>query len=108
MLKLSINKNLQEQWQRDIAEQVECLMVGKEKQFEKFIDITVYLTSDSSWNGVVTEYNEGYYIELHGTRSGIKGFIDCNGNCIRKPRNIIPLCMYDIYGHYTEIENVER
>lgn len=107
MLKLSINRQLKTTEERNVAEIVEIMMLEKEQQFEKFLERISLLTSDMMWQGCVSFYNKGIYIEFSGTRSALNGFFDNQYNLIRKPRKLGEIRKkYDISGCGTEIEKV--
>ncbi|WP_394916985.1 hypothetical protein [uncultured Robinsoniella sp.] len=106
MLQLVVNRNLKTQEERNIGEIIEIAMCEKEEQFKKMLDRTCYLTSDTGWSGTVKLYRCGYYIELEGTRSVFKCFLDNCNNVIRKPRNIEIEQKYSISGNNTEIHHI--
>ena len=68
----------------NVLEAIEIAITEKWDQWDKFMERQIYLTSDNSWNGVVDEYPEGYYIILEGTRSGFNAFVQ-GDRVIRKP-----------------------
>lgn len=105
MIKLSVNQNLKTNAQMNVAEQIECLMISK-NSFESMLNISFHLTSCDGWQGTATQYEEGYYIELIGTRSQCNGFIDNKGNIIRKPSKLTLIKKYNVKGEGTEIHNI--
>lgn len=83
----------------NILQAIEIAIAQKFDQFDNFCQRQFYLTSDASWEGTVTYYeNRGWYIQLVGTRSDFNAFVDEDGNVIRKPRNLDP---NDITGQYS-------
>lgn len=108
MLQLVVNRNLKTQEERNIAEIIEIAMLEKEEQFKKMLDRTCYFTSGNGWSGTVKLYSCGYYIELEGTQSAFKCFLDNCNNVIRKPRNIEIEEQYSVSGDNTEIQRISR
>lgn len=108
MLQLVINRNLKTQEQRNVAEMIECFMMNKEDQFEKFMDVQMNYTSDRNWSGKIYLYKEGSYIVMEGCKCGLKGFINNNNDSVRKPidSKLTLIETFDISGNYTEIQTV--
>ena len=73
--------------QRNALEAFEIAISEKFDQFDKMCDITFNLTSDTAWNGKIDEFDEGYYIQLVGTRSMFNAFVH-GDKVIRKPRHL--------------------
>lgn len=85
--------------QRNALEALEIAITEKFDQFDKMNEITIHLTSDSFWQGVIEEYEEGYYIKLSATRSGFQAFVQ-GDSVIRKPRNLSDrVAYYDVEGN---------
>lgn len=70
--------------QRNALEAFEIAVVVKYDQFKKLCDRQLHFTSDSSWTGTITEYEEGYYVEVEGVRSKFQAFVR-GDDVIRKP-----------------------
>lgn len=79
--------------QRNALEAFELAVSQKFKQFDDFMTRQIYLTSDTSWSGVIEEYPEGYYVKLEGTRSGFQAFVQ-GDSVIRKPTKLSPMSAY--------------
>lgn len=94
--------------QRNALEALEIAITEKFDQFDKMNDITLHLTSDSFWHGVIEEYEEGYYIKLSATRSGFQAFVQ-GDSVIRKPRNLSDrIAYYDVEGNRGTVEFMSR
>lgn len=90
----------------NVLEAIEFAIAAKFDQFDAMIDRQMYLTSGSSWTGKVTEYPEGYYIELEATRSGFQAFVS-GPYVIRKPRKLSdPIGVYSVEGNAGHIEYI--
>lgn len=72
---------------------------GKKKQYDAMISITLTLTSDTWYHGTLTEYDKGWYLEVMGTQSGFKCFVDYNCNVIRKPVKTTLVKKFEISGY---------
>ena len=71
------------------------------------LDRQMYLTSGTSWSGKVTEYPEGYYIQIEATRSSFQAFVSANGDVIRKPTRLSdPIGEYDVSGDAGHIQYI--
>ena len=82
----------------NVLEAIEIAIASKFDQFGKMIDRQMYLTSGTSWEGKVTEYPEGYYIQLEATRSSFQAFVS-GDSVIRKPMKLsAPVGQYDVSG----------
>ena len=79
----------------------------KKEQFEKFLNRTFSLTSDTSWYGEVLTSKKGTYFKIKGTRSSFTVFIDCFGNIKRKPKNLTNTRIHYIKGYENVIEEIE-
>lgn len=85
--------------QRNACEAFELAITQKFPQFDDFMTRQIYLTSDTSWSGVIEEYPEGYYVKLEGTRSGFQAFVK-GDSVIRKPVKLSPMIAhYDVNGN---------
>lgn len=94
--------------QRNALEALEIAITEKFDQFDKMNEITLHLTSDSFWQGVIEEYEEGYYIKLSATRSGFQAFVQ-GDSVIRKPRNLSDrIAYYDVEGNRGTVEFISR
>lgn len=107
-LQLVINKSLKTQEQFNIAEVIEICMMEKEAQFIKFLERTNHFTSDMGWTGNITEYEQGFYLDLCATQCTFKCFLDNTNNVIRKPNNIKldKIRCYTVSGNNTEIQKI--
>lgn len=84
--------------QRNALEAFEIAVTEKYKQFESLLDRQFQLTSDTAWYGTITQYEEGYYINIEATRSSFSAFVQ-GDTVIRKPRNLRPaICSFDVEG----------
>ncbi len=82
----------------NVLEAIEIAISLKFDQFDRMLDRQMYLTSGTSWSGKVTEYPEGYYIELEATRSSFQAFV-AGDSVIRKPTRLSdPVGQYDVQG----------
>ena len=79
----------------------------KKEQFEKFLNRTFSLTSDTSWYGEVLTSKKGTYFKIKGTKSNFTVFIDCFGNIKRKPKNLTNTRIHYIKGYENVIEEIE-
>lgn len=70
--------------QRNALEALEIAIVEKFPQFDRFCDRQVYFTSGAHWQGVIDEYESGYYIQLTATQSAFNAFV-AKDKVIRKP-----------------------
>ena len=61
--------------QRNALEALEIAIVEKFPQFDRFCDRQVYFTSSAHWQGVIDEYESGYYIQLTATQSAFNAFV---------------------------------
>ncbi len=94
--------------QRNALEALEIAITEKFDQFDKMNEITIHLTSDSFWQGVIEEYEEGYYIKLSATRSGFQAFVQ-GDSVIRKPRNLSDrIAYYEVEGNRGTVEFMSR
>ena len=94
--------------QRNALEALEIAIAEKFNQFDKMNEITIHLTSDSFWQGVIEEYEEGYYIKLSATRSGFQAFVQ-GDSVIRKPRNLGDrIAYYNVEGNRGTVELMSR
>lgn len=94
--------------QRNALEALEIAITEKFDQFDKMNEITLHLTSDSFWQGVIEEYPEGYYIKLSATRSGFQAFVQ-GDSVIRKPRNLSDrIAYYEVKGNRGTVEFMSR
>lgn len=92
----------------NVLEAIEIAISVKFAQFDKMIERQMYLTSDSSWDGKVTEYPEGYYIQLDATRSGFQAFV-ADGDVIRKPLKLSdPIGVYSVSGSAGHVQYISR
>ena len=90
-----------------ILEVIEFAIAAKFDQFDKMLDRQMYLTSGTSWSGKVTEYPEGYYIQIEATRSSFQAFVSANGDVIRKPTRLSdPVGEYDVSGDAGHIQYI--
>lgn len=84
--------------QQNAAEAFDLAVTQKFEQFDNFMNRQIYLTSDTSWSGIIEEYPEGYYVKLEGTRGGFQAFVD-GDSVIRKPMKLLPMIgYYDVNG----------
>lgn len=79
--------------QRNACEAFELAVTQKFPQFDNFMNRQIYLTSDTSWSGIIEEYPEGYYVKLEGTRGGFQAFVQ-GDSVIRKPVKLSPMIGY--------------
>lgn len=79
--------------QQNACEAFDLAVTQKFPQFDSFMDRQIYLTSDTSWSGVIEEYPEGYYVKLEGTRGGFQAFVQ-GDSVIRKPVKLSPMIGY--------------
>lgn len=87
-----------------VLEAIELAIYAKFDQFDKMMDRQMYLTSGTSWTGKVTEYPEGYYIQLEATRSSFQAFV-VGDDVIRKPAKLSdPVGEYDVSGDAGHIQ----
>ena len=94
--------------QRNALEALETAITEKFDQFDKMNEITLHLTSDSFWQGVIEEYQEGYYIKLSATRSVFQAFVQ-GDSVIRKPRNLgNRISYYDVKGNRGTVEFMSK
>ena len=94
--------------QRNALEALEIAIMQKFKQFESMCDRTFYLTSSAFWQGTIYQYEEGYYIQLDGTRSNFSAFVKLD-SVIRKPRYLGELiARYDVEGENGEVSYLSR
>ena len=94
--------------QRNALEALEIAITEKFDQFDRMNEITIHLTSDSFWQGVIEEYEEGYYIKLSATRSGFQAFVQ-GDSVIRKPRNLSDrIAYYEVEGNRGTVEFMSR
>ncbi len=96
--------------QRNALEALEVAIAEKFDQFDKMNEITLHLTSDTHWQGVIEEYDEGYYIKLEGTRSSFQAFVLLGGGgVVRKPRILSEMIgYYDVDGSNGQVYNMSR
>ena len=81
-----------------VLEAIELAISLKFDQFDKMMERQMYLTSGTSWAGNVTEYLEGYYIQLEATRSSFQAFVS-GDDVIRKPAKLSdPIGEYQVSG----------
>ena len=102
-----VNHHMKTREQRNIAEKLEAFMI-QSPSFDTMLSITANVTSDTHWTGTVKVFDEGFYIQLVGTRSQASGFLDNDGNLIRKPRNITAIEVWDVQGTRTEIQSAVK
>lgn len=94
--------------QRNALEALEIAISQKFNQFDKMNEITSHLTSDTHWEGKITEYGNGYYIQLEGTRSSFVAFVSAN-RVIRKPRNAGDVIRYyEVEGREGQVEKMSQ
>ena len=87
-----------------VLEAIELAISEKFDQFDKMMERQMYLTSGTSWTGKVTEYPEGYYIQLEATRSSFQAFVS-GDDVIRKPVKLSdPIAEYDVSGDAGHIQ----
>lgn len=83
----------------NVLEAIEIAIAAKFDQFDAMMGRQMYLTSDTTWTGKVTEYPEGYYVELEATRSGFQAFVS-GPDVIRKPSKLSdPIGVYSVEGN---------
>ena len=94
--------------QRNALEALELAISEKFAQFDRMCDITFNLTSEAHWDGVIDEYEEGYYIQLFGTRSSFNAFVS-GDLVIRKPRNLSEkIGSYKVEGYNGTVDYMSR
>lgn len=94
--------------QLNALEAFEIAVTEKFDQFEKFCDIQLHLTSDSSWTGTIYEYEAGYWIKLQATRSSFQAFVS-GDSVVRKPNNSGELIgRYDVEGNRGTVYYMSR
>lgn len=87
-----------------VLEAIELAISEKFDQFDTMMDRQMYLTSGTGWTGTVTEYPEGYYIQIEATRSSFQAFVT-GDDVIRKPSKLSdPIVQYDISGDAGHIQ----
>lgn len=95
--------------QRNALEALEVAITQKFDQWDKMNEITLYLTSESFWQGTIEEYPEGYYILINATRSGFQAFVDPTGTVIRKPRNLSDMIgYYNVEGYSGKVDYMSK
>lgn len=91
-----------------VLEAIELAIYMKFDQFDKMMERQMYLTSGTSWTGKVTEYPEGYYIQLEATRSSFQAFV-VGDHVIRKPAKLSdPVGVYDVEGDAGHIQYISK
>lgn len=94
--------------QKNALEALELSIAEKFRLFDQMCDITEHLTSDPHWMGTITEYPEGYYIQLEGTRSGFQAFVT-GDQVIRKPRKLSEkVRIFDVEGRRGQVERMRE
>lgn len=94
--------------QRNALEALELAISQKFNQFDKMNEITLHLTSDEFWQGTITWFEEGYYIQLEGTRSSFTAFVT-GDSVIRKPRKgLTPVATYKVEGRCGQVEYMSK
>lgn len=92
----------------NVLEAVEIAIAEKFDQWEKTMDRQFYLTSGTGWQGTVTAYPEGYYIQIDVTRGGFQAFVE-GDHVIRKPRVLSdPIGTYSISGDKGHVQYVSK
>ena len=92
----------------NVLEAIEIAIAEKFYQWEKTMDRQFYLTSGTGWQGTVTAYPEGYYIQIDVTRGGFQAFVE-GDHVIRKPRVLSdPIGTYSISGDKGHVQYVSK
>lgn len=103
---MKLTKNLYSQLKEEIELYLQIGINEKSEQFEKFLDRTLYLTSDTMWRGTVKTCKQGTYFELCGARSSFSVYVDCHGHVGRKPRNIEFNREFDVWGYGRTLDKI--
>ncbi len=83
----------------------ELAVKAKKDAFDKFLDRTVYFTSDRMYTGSMFVSDKGVYFSLTGTRSRFTAFVTYEGAVVRKPKNIVFSREHEIKGIGYELDN---
>lgn len=91
-----------------VLEAIEIAIAAKFDQFDKMMDRQMYMTSGTSWYGKVTEYPEGYYVQLEATRSSFQAFV-AGADVIRKPVKLSdPVGVYEVEGDAGHVQYISK